>query len=265
MDSIEQTARTVEEAVALALEKLNVSRTEVEVAILEVTTKSGILGFFGQPSATVRVTVKPKPAEPAPSVSSPEPQPLDQEGEDRIEDVPEELHDEIPQPGTPVEVAPPLEQASDFAAQACALTQDLLTKMRLDLHAVTVAEDERSVKVDIRGEDLGILIGKHGMHLNALQYLINVILTRKPEHKKVVLDGGGYRERREQALWNLAVATAEKVKRRGVRMRLGRLRADERRIIHMALQDDDAVQTYSEGEEPDRSLVIAPADSKDQP
>lgn len=269
MNSIEQTAKTLDEAVALALEALGVTRDEAEVAIIEVTNKSGLFGFLGQPSATVRVTVKEKKpaaqppaaeASPARAVPAAESHYQEDAGAGTVEDLPLECSDDLADAFDAVSVPTPAETTSDFSEEACDLVQDILEKMNVEADAVIVGEDDSSVSIELHGPDLGILIGKRGMHLNSFQYLVNVILGKgSREHRKVVLDGGNYRERREQALTHLAHTTAEKAKRRGRGIRLTRLRADERRLIHVALQDDPTVETYSEGFEPNRSIIIAPA------
>ncbi|NCO33164.1 MAG: KH domain-containing protein [Armatimonadetes bacterium] len=284
MQSIEETAKTVDEAVARALEKLQVSREDAEVAILEVTNRSRLFGFLGQPSATVRVTVKRKKEKrppvpereliPEPSVGPEQPSTdetdpfeddvveVEVEADDAAEDerVYEDAEPEYSKvddvESAPLTMGPP----SEYAENACAFITDILSKMDVDASPEFRGEDERNVYIQLVGEDLGILIGKHGAHIDALQYLVNVILSKDPSlRKRVVLDGGGYRERREAALVDLARSTAARVKRTGASIRLAHLRADERRIVHMSLQDDHSVRTYSEGDEPDRGLVIASA------
>ncbi|MBI3922425.1 MAG: KH domain-containing protein, partial [Armatimonadetes bacterium] len=231
-----------------------------------------LLGFLGQPSATVRVTRKKQPpaeppAAPAVLVEPSKPaeavQPTVEEWglasgpSDEASTFEEEVQSEVET--DQIEEGPD-QEASELAEQARSLVQEIVVKMDLDTRATVLSEDSDSICIDLHGRDLAILIGKHGMHLNALQYLVNVMLNKNVRiHKKIYLDGGGYRERRERSLTNLALATAGEVKRKNIRIRLGQLRADERRIVHAALQDDGEIQTYSEGEEPNRKLIIAPA------
>lgn len=111
---------------------------------------------------------------------------------------------------------------------------------------------------NVRGNDLGILIGKHGQTLDALQYLTNLTANRDSDSKvRIVLDVEDYRQRRTETLNRLAVRLADTVKRRGEKVVLEPMSPNERKIIHMALQDDNRVITYSEGEEPYRKIVIA--------
>lgn len=125
---------------------------------------------------------------------------------------------------------------------------------------ITVSQQQREENVEllIDGENLGLLIGKHGQTLNSLQYLANVVYNRNAaEHARILLDVGGYRARREEALQKLAERLAEKAKRTGRRVILEPMSAQERRIIHSTLQADKQIVTYSEGEEPYRKVVIA--------
>lgn len=117
------------------------------------------------------------------------------------------------------------------------------------------------INLSIDGKEAGYLVGKNGEVLNSLQYLINLIVKQQLSNGvRVTLDGNDYRKRRAEALTNLAVKIADKVKERGEEAVLEALPAFERRVIHKALQEIEGVTTYSEGEEPDRRVVIAPLD-----
>lgn len=113
--------------------------------------------------------------------------------------------------------------------------------------------------VSFHGRDLGVLIGRRGETLNALQYLTNLAVNRILGHQKIkiVLDAEGYRKRREQALVRLARRLSEKVKRTGNKVVLEPMTPQDRRIIHTALQHDSQIVTFSEGEEPNRKVVIS--------
>lgn len=114
------------------------------------------------------------------------------------------------------------------------------------------------VVINLRGEDLGVLIGKHGQTLDALQYLTNLAANREADERiRIILDVEDYRKRRADTLSRLATRLADKVKRRGERVVLEPMSPQERKIIHMALQDDNRIVTYSEGDEPYRKVVIA--------
>lgn len=111
--------------------------------------------------------------------------------------------------------------------------------------------------MNLVGENLGILIGRRGETLDALQYLTNLTVSRKYQEKhKYILDAENYRKKREETLEKLAKKLAGKVKENGRSLSLEPMSPYERRIIHTVLQDDPAVRTFSEGEEPYRKVVI---------
>lgn len=120
-------------------------------------------------------------------------------------------------------------------------------------------EKDNDLLINLSGNGLGILIGRRGETLNALQYLVNLCVNKNQLQKsKIVLDVEGYRQRREQTLERLALRLAEKAKQRGRNVVLEPMSPQERRIIHTALQGRDDIYTYSEGEEPFRKIVISP-------
>jgi spoIIIJ-associated protein len=129
--------------------------------------------------------------------------------------------------------------------------------MKVNVSMEKVTNDDHVV-INLRGEDLGILIGKHGQTLDALQYLTNLAANRDAdERSRIVIDVEDYRKRRAETLSRLAMRLADKVKRRGERVVLEPMSPQERKIIHMALQSDNRIMTYSEGDEPYRKVVIA--------
>jgi len=141
------------------------------------------------------------------------------------------------------------------------VAQDFLEKvfglMKLEVQLEKITKQDNTV-FNIRGNDLGILIGKHGQTLDALQYLTNLTTNRDAESKvRIVLDVEDYRQRRAETLTRLASRLADNVRRRWEKVVLEPMSSNERKIIHMALQNDQRVVTYSEGEEPYRKVVIA--------
>ena len=126
---------------------------------------------------------------------------------------------------------------------------------------ITEIEDEDVKKIMLDGEDMGELIGYRGEALFALSYLMSTICKR--EDKRILLDICGYREKREDSLRKLAYRMAAKVAKTGRYARLEPMDASERRIIHLALQDNDKVTTMSKGTEPKRYLIIFPREYKD--
>lgn len=118
---------------------------------------------------------------------------------------------------------------------------------------------EGEMNIDLEGSDMGILIGKRGQTLDALQYLIRLAVNKKSEsYIKVKLDTENYRARRKETLENLAKSIAYKVRKTRKPVSLEPMNPYERRIIHSALQGDDRVSTHSEGEEPYRRVVVTP-------
>lgn len=138
---------------------------------------------------------------------------------------------------------------------------DFLNKVLADMHiqaGVELRPRDGYYFVSFHGQDLGILIGRRGETLDALQYLTNLAVNRVLEHKiKVILDVEGYRKRREQTLINLARRLSNRVKETGNRIVLEPMNPQERRVIHTALQNDSQILTFSEGQEPNRKVVIA--------
>lgn len=118
-------------------------------------------------------------------------------------------------------------------------------------------EEENVMEIDLRGEEMGILIGKRGITLDSLQYLVSLVVNRRSDdYIKIKLDTENYRERRKETLENLARNLANKVKRIHRPVYLEPMNPYERRVIHSALQKDKYVETHSEGEEPYRKVVI---------
>lgn len=146
----------------------------------------------------------------------------------------------------------------DAVAVAKEFLQNIFTAMNLNV-AIDEMTSEEGLVFNLRGHDLGILIGKHGQTLDALQYLTNLAANRDIDEDRVriIVDVEDYRKRREETLYRLAERLADKVKRRGERVVLEPMSRHERKIIHMALQEDNRISTYSEGEEPFRKVVIA--------
>ncbi|CEP67733.1 Single-stranded nucleic acid binding R3H [Moorella glycerini] len=138
---------------------------------------------------------------------------------------------------------------------------DFLTKVLKAMHVaagIEIRQREGYYFVSFHGKDLGILIGRRGDNLDALQYLCNLAVNRVLKNKvKIVLDVEGYRKRREQTLINLARRLSARVKETGKRVVLEPMNPQERRVIHTALQNDSEILTFSEGQEPNRKVVIA--------
>ncbi|MDD2553684.1 MAG: protein jag [Desulfotomaculaceae bacterium] len=142
--------------------------------------------------------------------------------------------------------------------RASGLLKSIFKTMDLDVN-INISENDKIVFVDLEGTDLGILIGRRGETLDALQYLLNLAVNKNQEiRKKIIIDIEGYRDRREKTLQRLALKLADKARQRGRNVVLEPMSSQERRIIHTALQGRDDIYTFSEGEEPYRKIIISP-------
>lgn len=137
---------------------------------------------------------------------------------------------------------------------------DVFRAMNMQVEVlIDKSEDSKVISVELKGEDMGVLIGKRGQTLDSLQYLVNLAANKQSEeYVKVKLDTEDYRRRRRETLENLARNIAYKVKRSRRPVALEPMNPFERRVIHSALQNDKFVSTHSEGDEPFRHVVVAP-------
>lgn len=283
----EATAKSVDEAIDIACAEAGVGLTEAEIEVLELGSK----GFFGigQKEAKVRLIVE-RPdseAEKRPPVTKiaapmPEPEAAPQAGEASAQKseraVPAVKRNEgrrrdqdrrnkkgetkAAKPAPPKREPRPVIPCDPEAAQAAAergiaFLQPIFAKLQVaPSHTFTLREDV--MQIVFAGENLGALIGRRGETLNALQYLVNLAANKTGgEHVRLVLDVEGYRQGREETLINLAHKMADKSVRTGRRVELEPMSPQERRVVHLALQEDSRVETLSRGEEPYRRVVIS--------
>ena len=148
-------------------------------------------------------------------------------------------------------------------SELAATVRELLGRIvrEIGVHAqLTIQEDDETLTAAFSGRDLGLLIGKHGQTIDAVQYLANAIVYRgqAEDRKAIVVDAAGYRERRKASLDALAVRSAERAVSTGQRVELEPMTAVERKVVHLRLKDYPGVETASEGTEPNRFVVIAP-------
>ncbi|HFM7940402.1 Jag N-terminal domain-containing protein [Enterococcus faecium] len=243
-------AATIDEAVQLGLADLGLAKDQVEIEILE----EGKKGFLGMGRKNARLSIQP-------SISEKVSETVEQTVEEILEEEPtaeiEVVNETILEEKT--------EEVSELGDEA-ALTElaVYLTEISKQLDAPALVKMERElnnmVVFHLETQKQGILIGKHGKTLNALQYLAQVFIHRLARNKlSVVVNVGNYREKRQEIIQRLADRTAEKVKRTGQPVFLEPMPAFERKQIHAALSKDEHVKTHSEGEEPYRYLVVEPA------
>jgi spoIIIJ-associated protein len=170
--------------------------------------------------------------------------------------------DEAPAPAAPA--APPVasEPRPDESPDAARL-REVVERIAHEIGvrcSVEIEESDEEIRVVCEGDDLGMLIGRHGQTIDAIQYLANAIVFRGryDERKPVVVDAAGYRDRRQVTLDALALRMAEQAAATGQRVELEPMTAVERKIVHEKLKDDPEVETASEGTEPNRFVVIYP-------
>jgi len=164
-----------------------------------------------------------------------------------------------PKEPKPVKEIVPAEQAdrSTAAGKAQEFLQELTRLMGVNVSVAVKTDEEGNVRVDMEGDTLGILIGRRGETLDALQYLTSLQVNKgQNDYTRVTLDTEGYRAKREEALVRLANRMANRAQKTGRKVSLEPMNPYERRILHSALQNHPAVTTHSEGEEPNRHVVI---------
>ncbi len=195
-------AKTVDDAIRLALDELGLEKDDVTIEIINEGNK-GLLGFIGNKNAVVRVTQK--------------------EG---LEEV------------------------------VINFLKPIFDKMEITAHA-DIAIDEEQMTVKLSGDNIGIVIGRRGETLDALQYLLSLVVNKHSEnYLRVILDVADYRSKREETLKRLAEKVAERVVRTRRSVSLEPMNPYERRIIHATLQNHKYVDTQSSGEEPNRKVVV---------
>ena len=292
--SLEYIAATADEAINKGLTELNVTREEVDIEVLENGSK-GFFGF-GARQARVRLTVKADslrasiqkedeeiPAPEQEPAAKPAPAPKKENHAETPKSAPKK--DPKPAPAAEPETIPAVIEPDEEAVEmngdtdevvneetlniAANVVRDLLEKMRVKASIqsrIGEAADEvdsRVIMIDIQGDDLSFLIGRHSEVLHSLQYITSLIVGREVGHwVPLIIDVQGYRERRERQLRQMAARMAEQVAKTGRRISLEPMSATERRIIHLALRDNHQITTESIGEEPNRKVVIYPKDRK---
>lgn len=205
MDVIRQEAKTVDEAIKLALQKLDIDRDEAEVNVIDEGSK-GLLGLIGAKDAIVEVKSKVNPVKIGMEFL-----------EKMFDNMPVEANIELKEKDT----------------------------------------NDEQVQYNISSKDLGIIIGHRGETLDAIQYLTSLVVNKKTEaYYRVLIDAEGYRNKRKKTLERLAKRLAEKALSTGRKVMLEPMPPHERRIIHMTLRKDGRVNTYSEGKEPFRKVMI---------
>lgn len=146
----------------------------------------------------------------------------------------------------------------EVSQKAVRFLREILVNMGISAQ-VEMFKKPDHIMLNIKGDDLGALIGRRGQTLDALQYIVNLAINKQAEEReRIIIDVEGYRKRREEILRKMALQTAEKVRRQGKKEIMQPMSPQERRIVHLTLQDMNDIITYSEGEEPYRRVIISP-------
>lgn len=280
-DGVIVTGSSVEDAVKRALLQLNVTLNEIDVDVISSGSR-GVLGM-GREDARVRVRLRSQPYT--------EEETEDEEAEEVVaEAAAEEPEDEAPENNEPVEPEPAgavtdepsvaqapaaepseppaptarrprgelLESGEDLENEAEELLESLLDRMGFVADFDLVSEDPLAYNI-VGDEDFGRLIGRQGETLRAFGYLVNLMLGRRLGRPcRVIVDVNGYRQRRADQLAELAETLADEVRATQEPITLEAMPANERRLVHVALADDEDVRTYSIGEGDERRVVISP-------
>jgi len=234
MSKVVVSGKTVEEAVRQGLAQLGVSRDRVSVQILTQPSK-GFLGLIGVKDAKVELSLLPEP---------------------ETESIPVETATTLPlEPAVP-EAETTQSTETDPYEEAVRFIKDVGKSMGLDV-TVDVQHAKDVTTLHIFGPDLGLIIGRRGQTLDALQYLANIVANRySGSYIRIVLDAENFRERRKKTLEELADRLAGRVIRSGKEVVLEPMSPQERKVIHAKLQAHPQVKTFSKGEEPNRRIVI---------
>ena len=237
MEFKEITAKTVDEAITKACLEFETSSDNLEIQVVQEGT-SGFLGFIGSKPAVIKVRKKVK-----------------EEEFDILKELAKEAQPK-PEPRKPVVRTE--EQVQQMKQDAEKFLTGVFGAMELPVE-ITMNYDKTAdcLEIDFAGEDMGILIGKRGQTLDSLQYLTSLVVNKEQQdYVRVKVDTENYRSRRKDTLENLAKNIAFKVRKTRKPVVLEPMNPYERRIIHSALQGNKYVETYSEGNEPYRHVVV---------
>ena len=267
--SIRVSAKTVDDAITEALIQLGVTSDKLEYEVIEKGS-AGFLGI-GMKQAVIEARRKPEAVEVIEAaeeikfdISLNEKKDIKKEKKEFKREVKEDVNIEKKTHGTMKKeessvsreiVTTRVTEESKAAVEA--FLKDTLKAMGMEVEITSIIEEDGSLSVDVKGDNMGILIGKRGQTLDSLQYLANRVANKHQDgYVRVKLDTENYRARREETLKHLAKNIAHKVKRNRRPVSLEPMNPYERRIIHSALQSDPYVTTHSEGEEPYRKVVV---------
>jgi spoIIIJ-associated protein len=257
---------SVAEALDVALEELGVQQDAVEYEVIEEPGRK-LLGLGGEKQARVKVWLKEEYEEELSEAKQVAREILDvDETADSAEEVLEEEDVEGPEPANLKTSAPPPtadlseEELDQVADAAVAALKGILSDFGIDAEIEEYEGDEGEIILDVVGDDLGVLIGRHGKTLDGIQTLVGAMTNRKIGFRyPVIVDVEGYRQRRREKVEQIARRAADKAVRNGEPVSLRPMTSYERRVVHMSLREDGRVTTGSDGDEPFRHVVISPS------
>jgi spoIIIJ-associated protein len=264
--SIRVSAKTVDDAITEALIQLGVTSDRLEYEVIEKGS-SGFLGI-GMKQAVIEARRKPEPVVEEPEIQVKEEKPVIKKEPvkeaKKKEHFKKEVKREIKKEVVQTEAEPLVKRETELAVvedetkkAVESFLRDTLKAMGMSVELTSKIDSDGAFSVEMKGDNMGILIGKRGQTLDSLQYLANRVANKYQDgYVRVKLDTENYRSRREETLKNLAKNIAYKVKRSRRPVSLEPMNPYERRIIHAALQSDQYVTTHSEGEEPYRKVVV---------
>jgi len=251
MSSVEVSAKTLEEAKLEAARQLGVGVDAMEVEVVEEPRR--LLGIIGGGEYRIKATAADPTAAADPADAT---RPISAD-EVFAAAAPAPVTEASPEPPAPS--APEAAEISAVAERARETLQHMVDLMGLTGTVEIVACEGRDIFLDVKGSDLGALIGRHGATLDAIQLLVSIAANNVGHTgARIIVDAEQYRARRAQVLEKMALSEADKVRRTQKELVIPDLKPYERRIIHMVLKDDPDVETYSEGEGEQRQLVITP-------
>jgi len=273
MDSTEVAAASVEEATKAALEELGAREDEVTIEVI-ATPRAGVLGLGARP-ARVRVTRKgaeaaglvasaPVPASAPRASGAPDGSGRGRENQRRGRNDGRTRGSGPQAPAGDDDTGDAGRKSAGVEEQrreAMAILKQILEQMGEPTDVRQIEVDAETVEIEIKGDGSGILIGRHGQTLDALEYVVNRILARRiKDAAPISLETESYRARRRQQLHRMALSMGEKAKREHKPVRLEPMPARDRRVVHLALKDDPMITTRSAGEGQMRSIEILPAE-----
>ena len=287
MRTLESMGKSVDEAIFNGLKELQISIDEVEIEILQQETK-GVFGIGAKPAIVKLIEREPEEIV-IPDYVLNKDQPRERReggrGDDRgrggRRNGPRYDREERPssgprdgynsrrgeRAGREDRFQPPAKPSIDYSAEAAVdnpsaqFLQGLLTHMGIEANVLANLDEEGSVRLYIDAETMGVLIGRRGETLDAIQYISSLALNRNRKEQgytRLTIDTEGYRDKREQTLTRLAQKVASQVRTSGRAVTLEPMNPYERRVLHATLQTHPYVATHSEGEEPNRRVVIEP-------